>query len=59
MLFGDGAGAAVFAPSGDGSGVLSTYSMADGTMGDALYIGALPVEDDPFGASRPTVTDTR
>lgn len=59
VLFGDGAGAAVFAPSGDGSGVLSTYSMADGTMGDALYIGALPVEDDPFGASRPAVTDTR
>jgi 3-oxoacyl-[acyl-carrier-protein] synthase III len=38
VLFGDGAGAAVVRPAtGDGSGILSSFMRADGTLGDLLY----------------------
>jgi len=40
VLFGDGAGAAVVAPSDDDSGILSTYLKSDGTLDRLLYIQA-------------------
>ncbi len=60
VLFGDGAGAAVFqAAEGDEGGVISTFTAADGTLGEALHIDALPVENDPFGSERPQVGEKR
>lgn len=54
VLFGDGAGAAVFGASEDGeSGVLSTFSIADGWRGSALHIDALPMEPEPLRGPRP------
>ncbi|MGI6182379.1 MAG: 3-oxoacyl-[acyl-carrier-protein] synthase III C-terminal domain-containing protein, partial [Agathobaculum sp.] len=56
----DGAGAAVFqAAEGDEGGVISTFTAADGTLGEALHIDALPVEKDPFGSERPQVGEKR
>lgn len=53
VLFGDGAGAAVLqATEDDAHAILSTYLAADGTLGDALYSAALPVEDDPLTGDR-------
>jgi len=40
VLFGDGAGAAVLAPSDDDSGILSTYLKSDGNHDRLLYIQA-------------------
>ncbi len=38
VLFGDGAGAAVFQPSDDDSGVLSTYLKSDGRLAKLLWV---------------------
>jgi len=63
ILFGDGAGAAVFVaeevPDNEEAGVLSTFSAADGALREALYIEALPLESDPFGPDRPQVAAQR
>jgi 3-oxoacyl-[acyl-carrier-protein] synthase-3 len=40
VLFGDGAGAAIVAPSDDDSGILSTYLKSDGNFDHLLYIPA-------------------
>ncbi|MBS7225576.1 MAG: ketoacyl-ACP synthase III [Clostridiaceae bacterium] len=52
VIFGDGAGAAVYTASEDGSGILSTYMRADGSLGHSLFAGALPVESDPLSGER-------
>lgn len=52
VIFGDGAGAAVYTASDDGRGILSTYMRADGSLGHSLFAGALPVESDPMTAGR-------
>ena len=51
VLFGDGAGAAVYAAGQEG-GILSTYLRADGSLGQSLFAGALPPEDDPLRGDR-------
>jgi len=38
ILFGDGAGVAVLRADAGGAGVLSSYLLSDGTMGDLLYL---------------------
>lgn len=48
VLFGDGAGAAILAPSDDDSGVLATYLRSDGNLGDLLHIPGGGVHM-PFG----------
>lgn len=49
VLFGDGAGAAVYQATEDGqAGILSSFIGADGLSADALSVQALPVYDDPF-----------
>lgn len=40
VLFGDGAGAAILAPSNNDSGILSTYLKSDGNLDRLLYIQA-------------------
>lgn len=52
VIFGDGAGAAVYTASDDGSGIMATYMRANGALGHALYAGALPVEENPLTGSR-------
>lgn len=52
VIFGDGAGAVVYTASDDGCGILSTYMRADGSLGHALFAGALPVENDPLTGDR-------
>lgn len=51
-IFGDGAAAAVYGASETEEGILATHMAADGTMGEALNAGALPVEQDPLSGSR-------
>jgi len=56
ILFGDGAGAAVFeaCESGDGQpGVLSVDLGADGTKGGTMVVQALGSRGDPYGALEP------
>jgi 3-oxoacyl-[acyl-carrier-protein] synthase-3 len=50
VLFGDGAGAALFEPSDNSTGVLSTYMMSDGRLAELLWI--------PEGGSRVPVQKT-
>lgn len=49
ILFGDGAGAAIFAPSQNGRGVLSTFMKSDGSMREMLWsksgAASFPVTD--------------
>ena len=52
VIFGDGAGAAVYTASDDGRGILSTYMRADGSLGHSLFAGALPVESNPMTGGR-------
>lgn len=53
VLFGDGAGAAVFQASASDTGcVRATYMRADGTLGECLKADALPVEAEPLTAAR-------
>lgn len=57
ILFGDGAGAAVYRAVDDeqnleNAGVISTYMGIDGSGADYLYMEALPVEEDPFHSDR-------
>lgn len=53
VLFGDGAGAAVFqADASDAGGVHATYMRADGTLGECLKAEALPVEAEPLSTAR-------
>lgn len=52
VIFGDGAGAAVYTASDDGSGILSTYMRADGSLGQSLFASALPVESNPLDGER-------
>jgi 3-oxoacyl-[acyl-carrier-protein] synthase III len=40
VLFGDGAGAAIVAPSDDDSGIIATFLKSDGRLGDLLAISA-------------------
>lgn len=58
VLFGDGAAAAVYQASDAEPGILATYMRADGTLGECLKAGALPVED-PFAADRSYSSDYR
>lgn len=46
VIFGDGAGAAVYTASEKKCGILSTYMRADGSLGHSLFSGALPKEKD-------------
>ena len=48
VLFGDGAGAAVLTADYNGRGVLSTYTRADGSAADLLYV--------PAGGTRQVIT---
>jgi 3-oxoacyl-[acyl-carrier-protein] synthase-3 len=50
VLFGDGAGAAVYEPSDNDSGVLSTFMKSDGRLAELLWI--------PEGGSKVPVQDT-
>ncbi|MCP5107768.1 MAG: ketoacyl-ACP synthase III [bacterium] len=52
VLFGDGAGAAVFGPGGNGKGIRSTYWGADGNLGDLLI---QPAGGSAMPASEETV----
>lgn len=54
ILFGDGAGAAVYraAPDDTEGGFLGGYFGADGSGAEYLYMEALPVEEDPFYGDR-------
>lgn len=59
VIFGDGAGAAVYTASDDGSGIMATYMRANGALGHALYAGALPAEQNPLTGNREILTDHR
>ena len=52
VIFGDGAGAAVYAASEEKCGILSTYMRAEGALGHSLFAGALPTEQDPITGDR-------
>ena len=52
VIFGDGAGAAVYTASEEKSGILSTYMRAEGALGHCLFAGALPAEQDPITGDR-------
>ncbi len=52
VLFGDGAGAVLYEASEDGTGILSTYMRADGALGQSLFAGALPPEENPMQNER-------
>jgi len=53
ILFGDGAGAAIYRQSEDeSSGILSSFIASDGSGADYLYMEALPVEEEPLAAER-------
>lgn len=54
VLFGDGAGAVVVAPSDDGRGIISTDLYADGSMGELLMV---PAGGSRMPASAETVKD--
>lgn len=51
VLFGDGAGAVLYTASEE-PGILSTYMRAEGSLGQSLFAGALPTEEDPLTGSR-------
>ncbi len=59
VIFGDGAGAAVYTASDDGSGIMATYMRANGALGHALYAGALPIEQNPLTGNREIPTNHR
>ena len=59
VLFGDGAGAAVYAASEDGCGILSSYMRADGSLGQALFVGALPIEENPVQRAHAAKSEDR
>ena len=53
VLFGDGAGAAVYRASEGGErGIVSSFMAADGSGADYLYMEALPLEEDPLHSDR-------
>ncbi len=53
VLFGDGAGAAVYRAVEDGErGIISSFMAADGSGADYLYMEALPLEEDPLHSDR-------
>jgi len=54
VLFGDGAGAAVVAPSEDECGIISTYLASDGSLG---YLLELPAGGSKMPASHKTVDE--
>lgn len=59
VIFGDGAGAAVFQASDTEPGILARYMRADGTLGECLKARALPAETDPFAAERLAPSELR
>jgi 3-oxoacyl-[acyl-carrier-protein] synthase-3 len=53
VVFGDGAGAVVLAPSSNGAGIKSCVLGSDGSGGDLIYVA--PGADGPEGRGRPEI----
>jgi 3-oxoacyl-[acyl-carrier-protein] synthase-3 len=53
VVFGDGAGAVVLGPAGDGSGIKACVLGSDGSGGDLIYVA--PGADGPEGLGRPEI----
>lgn len=53
VVFGDGAGAVVLGPGGNGAGIKACVLGSDGSGGDLIYVA--PGEDSPEGLGRPEI----